>query len=65
MRGKPGTVTRYYGAYDLQDTMPEGVETPVEPMYAVRFDGRVLWGDAADANSVVYLDMWESYLQSV
>ncbi|ETW94115.1 MAG: hypothetical protein ETSY1_36290 [Candidatus Entotheonella factor] len=65
VRGKPGVVARYYGTYDLQDTMPEGVETPVEPLYAVRFDGRVLWGDAADANSVVYLDMWESYLQSV
>lgn len=65
VRGKLGTVTRYYGLYDLQDTMPEGVEPPVEPMYAVRFDSHGLWGDAADVNSVVYLDMWESYLQSV
>ncbi len=63
VRGKSGTVTRYYGVYDVQDTMPEGVEPPMEPMYAVRFDSRDLWGDAADANSVVYLDMWERYLQ--
>lgn len=65
VRGKSGTVTRYYGVYDLQDTMPEGMTPPVEPLYAVRFDSRVLWGDAAEVNSVVYLDMWESYLQSV
>jgi nitrile hydratase len=65
VRGQSGTVTRYYGVYDLQDTMPEGVEPPVEPLYAVRFDSRDLWGEAADVNSVVYLDMWESYLQSV
>jgi nitrile hydratase len=64
VRGKTGTVSRYYGVYDLQDTMPEGVEPPAEPMYAVRFDSRALWGEAADVNSVVYLDMWESYLQS-
>jgi nitrile hydratase len=65
VRGQSGIVTRYYGVYDLQDTMPEGVEPPVEPLYAVRFDSRDLWGEAADVNSVVYLDMWESYLQSV
>jgi nitrile hydratase subunit beta len=64
VRGKTGTVSRYYGVYDLQDTMPEGVEPPAEPMYAVRFDSRALWGEAADVKSVVYLDMWESYLQS-
>jgi nitrile hydratase len=63
VRGKPGTIARYYGVYDLQDTMPEGMHAPTEPMYAVRFDSRALWGDAADVNSVVYLDMWESYLE--
>ena len=62
VRGKSGQVTRYYGIYDLQDTMSDGSEPPAEPLYAVRFDSRDLWGNSAEANSVVYLDMWESYL---
>lgn len=65
VRGRHGTVTRYYGIYDLQDTLPAGMKRPAQPLYAVRFDGRQLWGEAAEANSVVYLDMWESYLEPV
>lgn len=63
VRGKRGVVQRYYGVYDFQDAMPAGAEAPPQPLYAVRFDGRELWGEATDANSVVYLDMWESYLE--
>jgi nitrile hydratase beta subunit len=63
VRGKRGMVTRYYGVYDLQDTLPAGVKRPVQPLYAVRFDGQEIWGESAEAKSVVYLDMWESYLE--
>jgi nitrile hydratase len=63
VRGKQGTVSRYYGIYDFQDAVPAGVNASPQPLYAVRFDGRELWGEAAEANHVVYLDMWESYLQ--
>jgi hypothetical protein len=43
--------------------MPPGVEPPAEPVYVVRFEARELWGDAAEANSVLCIDMWESYLE--
>ena len=36
---------------------------PTHIMYAVRFDGVELWGDQAETNSSVVLDMWESYLE--
>jgi nitrile hydratase len=65
VRGKRGVVARYYGVYDFQDAMPPGVMPPPQPLYAVRFDGRELWGESAEANSVVYLDMWESYLEAI
>jgi nitrile hydratase len=65
VRGKRGVVTRFYGIFDLQDTMPPGVEPPPQPLYVVRFDAEELWGDAAEANSTVCLDMWESYLEPV
>jgi nitrile hydratase len=65
VRGKRGVVTRFYGCFDLQDTLPPGVEVPPQPLYAVRFEAQELWGEAAEANSVVYIDMWESYLEAV
>ena len=63
VRGKRGVVARFYGMHDLQDTLPPGVEAPPQPVYAVRFNAQELWGESAQANSVVYIDMWESYLE--
>ena len=63
VRGKHGVVARFYGIYAFQDAMPAGTEAPPQPLYAVRFAGRELWGESAEANSVVYIDMWESYLE--
>ncbi|MET0487420.1 MAG: SH3-like domain-containing protein [Candidatus Rokuibacteriota bacterium] len=31
-------------------------------VYSVRFEGRELWGEAAEPNQKLYLDLWESYL---
>jgi nitrile hydratase len=63
VRGKHGIVERYYGIYDFQDAMPSDTVAPPQPLYAVRFEARELWGASAEARSVVYLDMWESYLE--
>jgi nitrile hydratase beta subunit len=63
VRGKRGVVARFYGFFDLQDTMPPGVEPPPQPLYVVRFEAQELWGNAAEANSTLCLDMWESYLE--
>ena len=63
VRGKRGVVARFYGIYAFQDTMPAGTEAPHQPLYAVRFEGRELWGESAEVNSVVCIDMWESYLE--
>jgi nitrile hydratase subunit beta len=65
VRGKRGVVARFYGIFDLQDTMPPGAEPPPQPLYVVRFETQELWGNAAEANSTVCLDMWESYLEPV
>jgi nitrile hydratase len=62
VRGKVGTVAKVYGAQDIQDHVAESDKGP-QPVYSVRFDGRELWGDMAEANQVLYIDMWESYLE--
>lgn len=63
VRGKTGTITRYYGIHNLQDAeLPAGCVRREQPLYAVRFESRELWGESAEAEDAVYLDMWEGYL---
>jgi nitrile hydratase len=65
VRGKQGVISRYYGMYDFQDAMPAGqADGAPQPLYAVRFSGRELWGDTCEPNSSVYIDMWERYLEA-
>ncbi len=33
-----------------------------QPLYSVRFDARELWGESAEPNQAVHIDLWESYL---
>lgn len=61
-RGKKGVVVDYYGFQDFGDEAPADVPR-VQPLYAVRLTARELWGESAEANSTIHLDMWESYLE--
>ncbi len=63
VRGQLGVITQFYGFHDVQDHVPPGAQTPPEPVYAVRFEAKTLWGDAAEPNGALYLDMWERYLE--
>ena len=63
VRGKCGAVVRFYGFQDVQDAPPPGIAVEPQAVYAVRFAAAELWGDAAEANSTVCIDMWESYLE--
>ena len=65
VRGRRGTVILCYRDQGFQDEEPIDGRGGLQPMYAVRFDGAELWGDQAEANSSVVLDMWESYLEEV
>lgn len=61
-RGATGTVTRIFGTFELPDALAHG-DRRAEPVYAVRFPAEELWGTDTDADDV-FLDMWESYLDS-
>lgn len=63
VRGKRCVITAYYGVQEFNDGLPGETSAP-QPLYNVRFEGSELWGESAEANSAVYLDMWESYLES-
>ena len=64
LRGKVGEVIRIYRPQRFLDHEPMGDYGGPQPMYAVRFDGREVWGESAEPNSSVLLDMWEAYIDN-
>jgi nitrile hydratase subunit beta len=62
-RGKSGTVEMVHGAHVFPDTNAHGEGEHPQWLYNVRFSGRELWGEEADATLVVSIDAWESYLE--
>lgn len=61
VRGKRGTIERFYGFQALQDAAA-GPDEPPQAVYAVRFAATELWGADAEENGSLCIDMWESYL---
>ncbi|HZP38988.1 MAG TPA: nitrile hydratase subunit beta [Methylomirabilota bacterium] len=61
-RGKRGVIHRYHGVHVFPDTNAHGGGEQPQPLYSVRFDARELWGESAEPNQVVHIDLWESYL---
>jgi nitrile hydratase len=62
-RGKRGLIVRADGAFDLPDLSAARQGEHPEHAYGVRFEAHELWGDSAEPNAAVYLDLWESYLE--
>ena len=64
VRRTQGTIEAHRGTFTLPDASAHG-EPATEPLYEVAFDARELWGEDADPNVAVTLDLWESYLVPV
>jgi nitrile hydratase len=62
-RGKRGTIQRLHGTQTFPDTNAHGLGKQPQPLYAVQFDARELWGETAEPRQTVSLDLWESYLE--
>jgi nitrile hydratase len=70
VRGRVGVVHEHHGAHVFPDenaaTERHGVNPPAHlgrHLYCVCFPAGELWGDEANANSAVYVDLWEDYLE--
>ncbi|HTI56285.1 MAG TPA: nitrile hydratase subunit beta [Verrucomicrobiae bacterium] len=61
-RGKRGVIHRCHGIHVFPDTHAHGHGEQPQPLYSVRFDARELWGESAEPNQAVHIDLWESYL---
>jgi len=61
-RDKAGVIERCHGVFVFPDSNAAGSGEAPQWLYAVRFDGRELWGSSGDASLAVSVDAWESYL---
>ena len=55
-------ITAHHGAHLFPDRSAEGVRVG-QHLYTVRFEAAELWGDSANGNSTVSVDLWEDYLE--
>jgi len=62
-RLRRGVVERAYPACVLPDTNAHGRGEDPQPVYAVRFEARELWGAEAEPGTCVHVDLFESYLE--
>ena len=55
-------VTHVAPAFSYPDASAHGLPHRKEATYHVEFDAADLWGDDAEVNAPVIVDLWESYL---
>jgi nitrile hydratase subunit beta len=65
VRGAVGRVERVQGLDALPELAAYGEPAEPEPVYAVAFDSRALWGDDGRPPWTVLVDLWERYLEEV
>lgn len=64
-RGKRGRIHHCHDVWVYPDTNAHGAGEQPQHLYTVAFDGAELWGDAAEPNTLVYLDLFEPYLEAI
>jgi len=63
VRGHLGTIERVHGCHVFPDSNAAGAGENPQWLYAVRFEGRELWGAESDPKLKVSVDAWEPYLE--
>lgn len=61
-RGAVGTVIECEGTYPRPDDRARGLDAEPEPVYAVRFAARDLFGEG---DHTVTIALWQSYMSAV
>lgn len=62
-RGKSGTIDRDHGVHNFPDTSAHGLGPKRQHVYSVRFTARELWGPEASPRDLIYIDLWDDYLE--
>lgn len=62
VRGRIGTIHEHHGGHLFPDLSALGIRE-ARHLYTVRFEAKELWGENATTASVVFVDLWEDYLE--
>jgi len=62
-RGRRGVIHALHGAHVFPDTHAHGEGEQPQALYSVRFDAREMFGETAEPNQKIYIDLWEPYLE--
>jgi nitrile hydratase beta subunit len=62
IRGKAGIVRRDWGVFVYPDHNAHGTDSR-RHVYSVAFKARELWGTDAPVRDLLYIDLWEDYLE--
>ena len=62
VRGRRGIVDRDHGVFVFPDTNAELAGEKPQHVYSVRFTASELWGSGTPAHDVLYIDLWDDYL---
>lgn len=66
VRGLTGTIEIVNArAWVLPDARAHGEGEALQPVYNVAFAAADVWGDGAEAGSLVRVDLWQDYLEAV
>ena len=63
-RGATGTIIKIQGCHVFPDSNSAGESENPQWLYSVGFDGEALFGEGAEANTMVMVDCWEPYLSA-
>ena len=64
VHGCAGVVVHVAPPFTYPDANAHGLPHRREPTYHVEFEAAALWGDDAEAEAPVVVDLWESYLEA-
>lgn len=64
VKGVRGKITHLHGAHIYADEHAKSGSKVPEHLYSVRFEGTDIYGDDAEPNSCVYIDLFEPYLMT-
>mgnify|MGYP001051141699 CR=1 FL=1 len=64
VRGHRGQVHIDHGVYPFPDTVAHGLGDKPQHCYSVKFTATELWGSRGNTKDVVYLDLFDDYLEA-
>ena len=62
-RGKTGVIEGVHGSHVFPDSNAQGQGENPQWLYKVKFTARELWGAEHSARDLIYVDLWEPYLE--